>query len=136
MSNPLKIKVSSGSSVNSTNFTGLQEMTNAELDYVTNIILEDFASTNTVTGDVNISTGTSIGSYVDTRRTESIGAHPATGSTNTVTTTFYQNLASISESGLVRPVRYKRSASSLTSTYTTNLLNNRCHYILNFDTFY
>jgi len=128
LSNPLKIKVSSGSSVNSTNFSGLQEMTNAELDYVTNIILEDFASTNTVTGDLNITTGTSIGSFVDTRRTESIGTHPATGSTNTVATTFYQNVTSISESGLVRPLGY--TGTTVKEQTDTDLNNTLIKYAL------
>ena len=89
MANPLKIKVSSGNAANSTNFTGLQEMSNAEMDYISHKILVNFAteanSSQSFVGDLNtISIGTSIGSFEDIRRTESIGTHPAVGTTNSV----------------------------------------------------
>ena len=107
MANPLKIKVVGGSQPNTTNFGGLQAMTTAELDYTVNVLLENFASSNTSVGDLNITGGSNTaGAFVDTRRTETLGTHPASGATNTTTTTFYQNTSSASETGMIRPVSY------------------------------
>lgn len=96
MPNPLRIKAS-GSPVSSTNFLGLQTMTDAEVkNYVANIITTKFATVagnGTGTADLNVDTadaltGTSIGTFVDTTRPYSIGEHPV-DSGNVTTTTYY-----------------------------------------------
>jgi len=96
MPNPLRIKAS-GSPVSSTNFLGLQTMTDAEVkNYVANIITTKFATVagnGTGTADLNVDTanaltGTSIGTFVDTTRPYSIGQHPV-DSGNVTTTTYY-----------------------------------------------
>lgn len=111
--NPLKVKAT-GSPITSANISGLQTMTDAEVkNYIANVITEKFAAVTNGTGtaEINITTdnsgsGTSIGSFVDTNRTESIGTHPATG--NTTTTTYYakQVTAAASESITNRPLAW------------------------------
>jgi hypothetical protein len=111
--NPLKVKAS-GSPITSANISGLQTMTDSEVkNYIANVITEKFAAVTDGTGtaEINITTdnsgsGTSIGSFVDTNRTESIGTHPATG--NTTTTTYYakQVTAAASESITNRPLAW------------------------------
>lgn len=111
--NPLKVKAS-GSPITSANISGLQTMTNTEVkNYIANVITEKFAAVTDGTGtaEINITTdnsgsGTSIGNFVDTTRTEAIGTHPASG--NTLTTTYYakQVTASAAENITNRPLAW------------------------------
>ena len=102
--NPLKIKAS-GSPITSANFQGLQTMTDAEVkNYIANVITTKFATDTNGTGTAelnvdtaNLLTGTSIGTFADTARTEATGTHPATGATTTTTYYAKQVTASASE---------------------------------------
>ena len=80
MANPLRIKTSSGLP-NTTNFTGLQEFSNAELEYVIDKVFTRHAQANNRPGVLGFDSanGASIGSFINTRRTESVGDHPAAG---------------------------------------------------------
>ena len=95
MANPIKLRTDND----------LQEMTTAETDYIQYVILNDFANTSTTgTGTVTVNpastTGlTLIGSFSNTRRTEPVGTHPASGTVTTVSTyNFYQDRRTASES--------------------------------------
>jgi hypothetical protein len=103
MANPLKVR-SSGAT-----FQGLQTMTDAEMDYAIDVILKNFAATNTGLGTVNIdgATGTSIGTFTDTSRSGTVGDHPVTDSPTTVATyTFKQDITTAATESLTRPVEY------------------------------
>lgn len=80
------------------------------MDYIADMILSDFATVGSDNrpGDLNFSTGESIGAYVNTLRSDEVGDHPVAGATTTTTTTLYQNTGSISES-LVRPLQWDAS---------------------------
>ena len=106
MANPLKIR-SSGAT-----FQGLQTMTDAEMDYAVDVVLKDFAATNTGLGTVNIdgAIGTSIGSFTDTSRAGAVGDHPVVDSPTTVTTfTFRQDITTAATESLTRPVEFSTS---------------------------
>lgn len=111
--NPLKVKAT-GSPITSANISGLQTMTDAEVkNYIANVITEKFAAVTNGTGtaEINITTdnsgsGTSIGSFVDTNRTESIGTHPASGSTTSTTYYAKQVTSAASESITNRPLAW------------------------------
>jgi voltage-gated sodium channel type IV alpha len=89
-------------------------MTDAEVkNYIANVITEKFAAVTDGTGtaEINITTnnsgaGTSIGTFVDTTRTESIGTHPATGAVTTTTYTAKQVTAAAVESITNRPLAW------------------------------
>jgi len=103
MANPLRVK-SSGAT-----FQGLQTMTDSEMDYTAEIILRNFASSNTglATLNINGATGTSIGTFVDTTRSGAVGDHPVADSPTTVNTyTFKQDTTTAATESLVRPVEY------------------------------
>ena len=111
--NPLKVKAT-GSPITSANISGLQTITDAEVkNYIANVITEKFAAVTDGTGtaELNITTnnsgaGTSIGTFVDTTRTESIGTHPATGAVSTTTYTAKQVTAAVVESITNRPLAW------------------------------
>ena len=116
---PLKIKASSYP-VSSSNFEGLQEMTDTEIEqYYSATLLKDFSdNTNgTGTGELNVTTdasgaGTTIGSITDTRRVDAIGTHPTAGGTTNVNVyTFKQVNAAASESITNRPLGYESSGT-------------------------
>lgn len=111
--NPLKVKAT-GSPITSANISGLQTMTDAEVkNYIANVITEKFAAVTDGTGtaEINITTnnsgtGTSIGTFVDTTRNESIGTHPATGAVSTTTYYVKQVTASATETITNRPLAW------------------------------
>ena len=115
---PLKIKASAYP-VSSSNFQGLQEMTDTEIEqYYSAILTKDFSDNTDGTGtaELNITTnasgaGTTIGTIVDTKRQEAIGTHPASGALTTVTYTGKQVTAAASESITNRPVGYETSGN-------------------------
>lgn len=102
MANPLKVRTSGPT------FLGLQTMTTAEMDYAVDVILKDFATTNSGLGTVNVdgATGTSIGTFVDTNRPFSVGAHPVGTTINSVTYTLKQDITTSATESLTRPVEY------------------------------
>jgi hypothetical protein len=119
--NPLKVKAS-GSPITSANISGLQTMTDAEVkNYIANVITEKFAAVTDGTGtaEINITTnnsgaGTSIGTFVDTTRNESIGTHPATGAVSTTTYTAKQVTAAATENITNRPLAWDSRLEEMT----------------------
>lgn len=116
---PLRVKASSYP-VSSSNFQGLQEMTDAEIQsYYSAILTKDFADNTDGTGtaEINVTTnasgaGTTIGTATDTKRTDAVGTHPTGGGTTTVTTyTAKQVDSTASESITNRPLGYVSSGS-------------------------
>jgi len=116
--NPLKLKASA-TPITSANFQGLQTMSNAEVkNYIANKITVGFAAAannGSNTADLNVDTanalsGTAIGTFDDTDRTEATGTHPATGSTTT--TTYYAKQITATDNGTItnRPLHYNSSA--------------------------
>ena len=110
---PLRIKAS-GTPITSSNYQGLQEMSDSEIQqYLSYVLTNKFATDTDGTGtaELNVDTanalsGTSIGTFVDTERTEAIGTHPATGSTTSTTYYFKQVTSAASESITNRLVGY------------------------------
>jgi hypothetical protein len=119
--NPLKVKAT-GSPITSANISGLQTMTDAEVkNYIANVITEKFAAVTDGTGtaELNITTnnsgaGTSIGTFVDTTRTESIGTHPATGAVSTTTYYVKQVTAAATENITNRPLAWDSRLEEMT----------------------
>ena len=126
MANPVKVKKSGAT------FQGLQIMTDAEMDYTVDVVLRLFANTNSGLGTVNIdgATGTSIGTFVDTSRSGSVGDHPVADSPTTVTTyTFKQDITSSATEVITRPIEYSSSGirqqddTALNNSIITRILN-------------
>lgn len=94
MARPLKIDTS-------TSPVSLKEMTDNEMRGISYKILQEFAASDLSTGNIavgsTVSGATSIGSFVDTRRTQAPGTHPAGTSITSTTTNFYQRTAVLSE---------------------------------------
>lgn len=119
--NPLKVKAT-GSPITSANISGLQTMTDAEVkNYIANVITEKFASVTDGTGtaEINITTnnsgaGTSIGTFVDTTRNESIGTHPATGAVSTTTYYVKQVTAAATENITNKPLAWDSRLEEMT----------------------
>jgi hypothetical protein len=120
--NPLKIKASA-TPITSSNFQGLQTMSNAEVkNYIANKITVGFAGAagnGSNTADLNIDTanalsGTAIGTFADTDRDEATGTHPATGAITT--TTYYAKQITASDSGTItnRPLQYDTAIQQMT----------------------
>lgn len=89
----------------------LRELTDGQLAHATYLILKDFASSSTGVGTLNVGAdtnlGTSIGTFVDTKRTVPVGTHPVDGTEISSTTyTFRQNASPVDTSSVVRPVSY------------------------------
>ena len=120
--NPLKLKASA-TPITSANFQGLQTMSNAEVkNYIANKITVGFAgaaNNGSNTADLNVDTanalsGTAIGTFDDTDRTEATGTHPATGSTTT--TTYYAKQITATDNGTItnRPLGYDTAIRQMT----------------------
>jgi hypothetical protein len=98
MARPLK--------VNDTIPKSIKEMSDGEIDYLSYVILTDFASSNTGVGTLNMSgTGTSIGTLTDTIRPDAVGTHPVGTSVTSTTTTVYQDLSAVTITGTTRPLK-------------------------------
>lgn len=110
---PLRIKAS-GTPITSANFQGLQEMTDGEINQYLSYVLTNKFATDTVgtgTAELNIDTanaltGTSIGTFVDTIRDDSVGTHPTAGATSSTTYYFKQVETAAAESITNRPIGY------------------------------
>lgn len=94
-----------------TNPVSLKEMSSSEYNYVTYVILNQFAASDTGVGTLSVNPGvttglTSVGTFTDTYRNFAVGTHPVANTITTANTyTFYQDLQSASES-LTRPLEY------------------------------
>jgi hypothetical protein len=126
--NPLKLKASA-TPITSANFQGLQTMSNTEVkNYIANKITVGFAgaaSNGSNTADLNIDTanalsGTAIGTFADTDRTEATGTHPATGAIATVT--YYAKQITASDAGTItnRPLQYDTAIQQMTDAQIRN----------------
>ena len=129
--NPLKIKASA-TPITASNFQGLQTLTDTEIkNYIANVITTKFATDTNGSGtaELNVDTanalsGTSIGTFSDTDRTEATGTHPATGGITTTTYYAKQVTAAASESITNRPVGYGAGIEELTdSEMRTDILD-------------
>ena len=89
----------------------IKEMSNTELEYVSDLLLADF-NANGGTGDVSVNPGsttglTLIGTFTDTARpgSNTPGTHPVGTTINSIATfNFYQDLQSVTENITVRPM--------------------------------
>ena len=128
--NPLKVKAS-GSPITSANISGLQTMTDAEVkNYIANVITEKFAAVTDGTGtaEINITTdnsgsGTSIGTFVDTNRTEAIGTHPATGDITSNTYYAKQVITPATENITNRPLGWGSNVKELSDSDVDSLVD-------------
>ena len=90
----------------------IKEMSNTELEYVSDLLLADFNSSNTGTGTLSVNPGstsglTLIGTFTDTARpgSNTPGTHPVGTTINSIATfNFYQDLQSVTENITVRPM--------------------------------
>lgn len=118
MSAQLKINVS-------TTPVSLKEMSGTDYNFTTEVILLNFASSDTGVGTVSVNpantTGlTSIGTFTDTYRNFAVGTHPVANTITTANTyTFYQDLQSASES-LTIPVEFSSGSVRQQNTASLN----------------
>jgi hypothetical protein len=118
---PLRVKASS-TPITSSNFQGLQEMTDSEINqYLSYVITNKFATDTDGTGTAELNvdtanalTGTSIGTFTDTIRDDAIGDHPTDGATSSTTYYFKQVTAAASESITNRLVGYDSAIKEMT----------------------
>jgi hypothetical protein len=111
MAGPVRIK-HHGTDITSDRIQGLQEFTDAEIKVRTaEILTTEFAGTTGV-GSLRVDTSgapanfTSVGTFSDTVRDDSVGTHPTDGATTTVNTyTFSQGTATATDSKDARPIR-------------------------------
>lgn len=111
MAGPVRIK-HHGTNITSDRIQGLQEFTDAEIKVRTaEILTTEFAGT---TGVASLQVGTSgapanftsVGTFTDTVRDDSVGTHPTDGASSTVNTyTFSQGTATATDSKDARPIR-------------------------------
>jgi len=118
---PLRVKASS-TPITSSNFQGLQEMTNSEINqYLSYVITNKFATDTDGTGtaELNVDTanalaGTSIGTFTDTIRDDAIGDHPTDGATSSTTYYFKQVTSAATENITNRLVGYDSAIKEMT----------------------
>lgn len=118
---PIRIKASS-TPISSSNFQGLQQMSDAEINqYLSAVITKKFAddTDGTGTAELNVDTanaltGDSIGTWVDQIRDDAIGDHPTDGATTDTTYYFKQVTAAASENITNRPVGYDSAIKEFT----------------------
>jgi hypothetical protein len=128
MGRPLKIDTS-------TSPVSFKEMSDADYDYLTHIILTKFAASNSGVGTVSSNSSfTLIGSFSDTYRPYTVGQHPIGTDITTVTYNFYQDYNTATET-LTRPVHYNTAANTfeqddttLNTTVMSNALSNLVNY--------
>ena len=127
MARPLKIDTG-------TSPVSLKEMSDADYDYPTDVILKYFAATSTGVGTVGTdATKTLIGTFTDTYLTDAVGTHPTAGTVSSTVYNFYQDLGSAAES-LVRPVHFDGTDSieqvdaTLNSTLIADAQSNLVNY--------
>jgi len=127
MPRPLKIDTS-------TSPISFKEMNDADYDYLTHIVLSQFAASNTGVGTVSSNSNfTLIGTFSDTYRPYTVGQHPVGTDITTVTYNFYQDYGTATEN-LVRPVHYSAGANTFEqddSTLNTTSISNALANLVN-----
>ena len=87
-------------------------------------ILDEFQSSNTNTGSVNVGTNptgaASIGTFTDTKRTQAVGTHPAGTTITSSTTNFYQYNATETEN-YVRPLKWDATLNGIQDSSNSDL---------------
>ena len=127
---PRPLKIDTG-----TTPVSIKEMSDADYDYLTHVILTQFAASNTGVGTVSSNSSfTLIGTFSDTYRPYTVGQHPIGTDITTVTYNFYQDYGTATET-LVRPVHYDVGANTfeqddttLNTTVMANVLANLVNY--------
>lgn len=97
---------------------GFRELTVAEIkNQIAGVITLKFATDTDGTGtaELNVVQGGSagsdeIGTFTDRQRTESVGTHPAAGTTTEVVHRFNQVSATVSETGQINPLRWTNTS--------------------------
>jgi hypothetical protein len=97
---------------------GFRELTVAEIkDQIAGVITQKFATDTDGSGtaELNVVQGGSagsdeIGTFTDRQRTESVGTHPAAGTTTEVVHRFNQVSATASETGQINPLRWTNTS--------------------------
>lgn len=118
---PLRLKAS-GSPITSANYEGLQELSDSQINqYLSYVITNKFANDTNGTGTAELnsatnngSSGTSIGTFVDTITVDGIGTHPTAGSISSQTYYFKQVTSAAAESITNRVVGYSSGITELT----------------------
>ena len=118
MARPLRIQTQ-------TSPVSLREMDDNDMRGISHKILQEFVSNDGLTGMIAMgstpSGATSIGSFTDTRRTQSVGTHPAGTSINSTTTNFFQRTAVLSESGTTLPIDFDTGLNGIQEQSNTDL---------------
>lgn len=119
MANPLRMRKTAGAYND-----GLIVMSDSELDYAAEVILEKLGSTEQEVADIIFDTdiGDNIGTFTDNYANGAIGSHPANTTTLSDTYTLYQNTGSASESSIIMPAKLD-GASGLKPQTDTDLNN-------------
>lgn len=94
----------------------LQEMSNTHMDSVAYRILQEFLVSDVDCGNIHVGStpagASSIGSFTDTRRANTVGTHPAGTTINTATTNFYQYTSAETEN-YERPIEFDTPLDSI-----------------------
>lgn len=103
---------------------GLIVMSDSELDYAAEVILEKLGSTEQEVADIIFDTdiGDNIGTFTDNYANGAIDSHPANTTTLSDTYTLYQNTGSASESSIIMPAKLD-GASGIKPQTDTDLNN-------------
>ena len=109
---------------NGTTPKSLIEISDAEMFTHAWRILDEFQSSNTNTGSVNVGTNptgaASIGTFTDTKRTQAVGTHPAGTTITSSTTNFYQYNATETED-YVRPLKWDATLNGIQDSSNSDL---------------
>jgi|TARA_R110000744_G_scaffold65246_5_gene134047 hypothetical protein len=110
--------------VDNTTPISLKEMTDVEMNYIANRILDAYhvSALGALTVNSNPGSYTSIGAFVDTSRPGSVGDHPASSTINSTTYTFRQNRQTGTE-GHVGPMVFDTTLDGIQQAGSTELGN-------------
>lgn len=114
MAGPITLKASSYPATAAT-LQGVRELSSAEMrDHIAFVITNKFAGDHDGTGTAELDTitgsltsgYTEVGTFTNRERNEAVGTHPAGGATTSTTYRIQQKNTVVSESGVVRPLRF------------------------------
>ena len=106
---------------------GVKEMSDADMNYIAYRLAAAFAGTQSGGGTLNTSSGTSIGSFSDTKRTQAIGTHPASTGVSTTTTTIYQDRNAVTPAP-TRPLAWNTTVGGLKELSDSEINADICRY--------
>jgi hypothetical protein len=107
----------------STTPNSIKEMTDSEMNWIAHRILNQFASSNSGRCRVRVNTGagTSIGSFIDTKRPNAVGSHPVGTSVNSTSYTFYQELSGSESESTKKPLVFDTTLDGLQEASNTRI---------------